>query len=146
MSLAIILLPIVVQSQDASKKSVSGVIVEYMALKDALVKSDTKKASMAAKNLSKQMKKGFGDSEMKAVKMIAESDNLVGQREAFQVVTAGVLEWSKNNDAGSTLYIQHCPMSFGNKGADWLSLSEEVLNPYYGDAMLRCGSVKGKID
>jgi hypothetical protein len=29
-----------------------------------------------------------------------------------------------------------------NKGAYWLSESEEINNPYFGDKMLRCGEVK----
>jgi len=36
-------------------------------------------------------------------------------------------------------------MAFGNKGADWLSEKDEVLNPYFGDMMLRCGEVKGEL-
>ncbi len=38
-----------------------------------------------------------------------------------------------------TLYLQHCPMAFDNKGGDWLLDQDEILNPYYGAAMLRCG-------
>ena len=38
-------------------------------------------------------------------------------------------------------YVVHCPMAFDNSGGDWLSVKPEVLNPYFGDAMLRCGSV-----
>ena len=41
----------------------------------------------------------------------------------------------------STIYIQKCPMANNNKGAIWLSTDEEIRNPYYGDAMLTCGSV-----
>ena len=32
-------------------------------------------------------------------------------------------------------------MAFGNEGADWLHTKDEVLNPYYGASMLKCGSV-----
>lgn len=37
--------------------------------------------------------------------------------------------------------VQFCPM----KNASWLSDSKEVCNPYYGDKMLTCGSVKEEI-
>jgi Cu(I)/Ag(I) efflux system membrane fusion protein len=40
------------------------------------------------------------------------------------------------------LYIEHCPMANNNKGADWLSSSSDIENPYYGAAMLKCGEVK----
>ena len=39
----------------------------------------------------------------------------------------------------TTVYVQHCPMADSNKGADWLSNKEEILNPYFGQAMLSCG-------
>ena len=43
---------------------------------------------------------------------------------------------------GKTLYKTHCPMAFDNKGADWLQLDENILNPYFGASMLKCGEVK----
>jgi membrane fusion protein, copper/silver efflux system len=46
---------------------------------------------------------------------------------------------------GDKLYIQHCPMANNDKGADWLSISQEVKNPYYGSAMLGCGEVTSSI-
>jgi Cu(I)/Ag(I) efflux system membrane fusion protein len=44
------------------------------------------------------------------------------------------------------VYSQFCPMADNDKGGYWLSKEEQVLNPYYGDAMLTCGSVKQVID
>ena len=46
---------------------------------------------------------------------------------------------------GKPLFIQHCPMANSNKGADWLSLSKEIKNPYFGEAMLTCGEVTREI-
>ena len=37
-------------------------------------------------------------------------------------------------------YVQHCPMAFDNAGANWLSEESAIRNPYFGDAMLTCGS------
>ena len=42
---------------------------------------------------------------------------------------------------GRPIYRMHCPMAFGNRGADWLQRDRKVQNPYYGASMLRCGSV-----
>jgi membrane fusion protein, copper/silver efflux system len=39
------------------------------------------------------------------------------------------------------VYRQFCPMAFDDKGAFWLSESDEILNPYFGDMMLNCGEV-----
>jgi len=43
------------------------------------------------------------------------------------------------------VYKQYCPMAFDGKGAFWLSSSEEIRNPYYGDKMLKCGRVEETI-
>lgn len=42
------------------------------------------------------------------------------------------------------LYQQHCPMYNEGKGAIWISEIKEIKNPYYGEEMLTCGSVKKK--
>ena len=47
---------------------------------------------------------------------------------------------------GAPAYRAHCPMAFDNKGADWIQADQEILNPYYGAMMLRCGSVVARVD
>ncbi|GAX59077.1 uncharacterized protein SCALIN_C01_0008 [Candidatus Scalindua japonica] len=37
-----------------------------------------------------------------------------------------------------TVYQLHCPMVFGGKGAMWLQDDKQVINPYFGQAMLKC--------
>jgi hypothetical protein len=57
------------------------------------------------------------------------------------------------NYEGPTVYLQNCPMAFGDgKEANWLSNKEEVVNPYLGKnhpefkgSMLHCGAVKDSI-
>jgi len=49
------------------------------------------------------------------------------------------------HNLGSPVYRVHCPMAFDDKGADWLSPANQVLNPYFGKKMLRCGEVVGQI-
>jgi hypothetical protein len=36
-------------------------------------------------------------------------------------------------------------MAFDFRGASWLQASEKVANPYFGESMLRCGTVDGKL-
>jgi hypothetical protein len=40
------------------------------------------------------------------------------------------------------VYRMHCPMAFDDEGASWLSNRDEILNPYFGDAMLACGVIE----
>jgi Cu(I)/Ag(I) efflux system membrane fusion protein len=37
-------------------------------------------------------------------------------------------------------------MANNNMGAKWLSTEEQIRNPFYGDAMLTCGSVVDILD
>lgn len=69
-------------------------------------------------------------------------ENLEGQRTLFLPVSEGLVALFRAFDfQNSPLYIQHCPMADEDRGADWLSASREVLNPYFGSSMLRCGEV-----
>ena len=36
----------------------------------------------------------------------------------------------------------HCPMAFGDRGATWLQRGDAVDNPYFGDRMRTCGSIR----
>ena len=33
-------------------------------------------------------------------------------------------------------------MAFDNEGADWIASEKQIRNPYFGDKMMKCGSVK----
>ncbi|RUO36841.1 efflux RND transporter periplasmic adaptor subunit [Aliidiomarina shirensis] len=41
------------------------------------------------------------------------------------------------------LHVMFCPMARSGQGASWLQQDDELLNPYYGAMMLRCGDNKG---
>jgi len=44
------------------------------------------------------------------------------------------------------VYEQFCPMAENNTGAFWLSLQEQIKNPYLGQKMLKCGNVESTIE
>lgn len=35
-----------------------------------------------------------------------------------------------------------CPMALGGKGAEWLQDNSDIMNPFYGERMQRCGVIK----
>lgn len=43
------------------------------------------------------------------------------------------------HSSGEVILRMHCPMAFDDKGADWLQHGEDLVNPYFGAEMLRCG-------
>jgi len=77
-----------------------------------------------------------------AIDQLIDSDYIEAQRAAFLPVSKELIGCAKEfGPLNMTVYVQHCSMAFDNNGGDWLSNSEEILNPYFGDMMLHCGSV-----
>ncbi|CAL67896.1 efflux RND transporter periplasmic adaptor subunit [Christiangramia forsetii] len=123
----------------------------YFELKDALVASDADKTSAIALELLQKTEKINieGSSEMlsghigkirEMLEGISENEKLENQRDHFRILSQQMILVAGNVEKlDSTIYLQHCPMANSNKGADWLSLSKNIENPYYGEAMLNCG-------
>lgn len=78
-----------------------------------------------------------------ATKMMQGEEALDGLRQHFSMLSENILEVTESFGLEKDkVYKFFCPMAFYDKGAFWLSESEEVLNPYFGEAMLNCGEVK----
>ncbi|AWH73785.1 MULTISPECIES: efflux RND transporter periplasmic adaptor subunit [unclassified Dokdonia] len=124
----------------------------YLKMKDALVASDAGQVSAFAKATSKKLKEisitELGKMEKqhltKSIEMldaIVANNNLENQRAHFVILNENIVPIAMNIENSTNYYVQKCPMANNNKGAVWLSTEEEIKNPYYGDAMLTCGSV-----
>ena len=123
----------------------SEVLANYFEVKEALVKTDSKAASEAANKLLHAIgEEGeYADKIKTNAQHIAASNDIEHQRQHFSLLSEDVYQFVKSTTTnGQTLYLQHCPMAMENAGANWLSTSEEINNPYFGDKMLHCGSVK----
>ncbi len=78
-----------------------------------------------------------------ASKMIAGTGDIEAQREHFNMLSENILEMTESFGLEiDKVYRLFCPMAFDDEGAFWLSESDEILNPYFGDMMLNCGEVK----
>ena len=110
----------------------------YLALSAAYAADKTDPA--AAAELAKQAK-ALGASAIAEQAAALEGKDLKEQRTLFKPISEKVIELLKTAPPKTALYVVHCPMV----PADWLSAAEEVLNPYYGSGMLRCGSVTGRL-
>ncbi|NNC35127.1 MAG: efflux RND transporter periplasmic adaptor subunit [Croceitalea sp.] len=125
----------------------------YLKLKDALVASDAKQAAMHAmstmavwQNLNfydlGAMAKAHLEKSIKMLEAISKEQSLEDQRSHFVVLNENMVAIAGElKSLEYTLYVQQCPMANSNRGAVWLSAEKEIRNPYYGDAMLTCGSV-----
>ena len=116
------------------------VFQNYPHLRDALVAAD----AVEAARVSGFMAAAFGSDRAEAerhAQAIHRADDIEVQRTEFTQLTAAVGPLFEQGLSGAAIYKQYCPMAFDNTGADWYSDSEEILNPYFGDRMLRCGKV-----
>ena len=71
--------------------------------------------------------------------------DISAQRIQFNLLSEKAYEMVKAFGAGKPVYQFHCPMAMENEGANWLSDSREIRNPYFGKEMLNCGSIAGSI-
>ena len=133
----------------------------YFDLKNALVKSDF----TATKNTGGRVSQSLQAVDMKllddkahhqwmdkedqlrkSIEAISKAKDIEEQRKHFETLSDALIESVEL--VGLTIdwfYVQFCPMAFEDKGAYWLSDSEKIKNPYFGDMMLNCGEVTKKI-
>ncbi len=147
-------------SQNA-KDALKPLFTEYLVMKDALTNDNLENAKKAGSNILKTVDglnmalftgeshnvwMGLSSDLKNTLQHVQHFKTLEEIRKAFQQVSNTMigLETSFNTN-DEALYVMHCPMANNNKGADWLSISKEVKNPYYGQSMLTCGEITKEI-
>lgn len=150
-----------VADQDAGSNtsaSIKLLVVNYLQLKNALATDNTNDAATAGialaedgfvkfskSALTSAQKKSFEDIADDAREMAEHIGKSAGklphQREHFDMLSKDMIDLVKLLGAGMPLYVDHCPMYNDKKGADWLSETKEIRNPYMGSGMSTCGTV-----
>ena len=159
--------PIAIQENTgAFNQSYAAMLNAYFQVKDALVASDTVKATAAALALataadSLKVNEIQGDSTGKlkevatvfagtisgSAKGLAGEQGLKAKRKEFEMIADAVWNLTRSvRYGGQKVFWQYCPMAFDNKGAYWLSNERDIKNPYFGADMLNCGSVEDSLD
>jgi Cu(I)/Ag(I) efflux system membrane fusion protein len=77
---------------------------------------------------------------------LLEETDIILQRKYFKLLSSSLTKAVEIFGINHTVYSQFCPMADEDKGAFWLSFSNEIRNPYFGDTMLSCGSVEQVIE
>ena len=140
---------------ESFQTSLQLIFKSYIDLKNALVNDDPAKVQNAAKTLSSRLNSVSDDTVsqtkkewfklkiaiQQASKKIYNTEQLSDQREVFIVLSVNMTTVVERYGVGQTVYSQYCPMADNNRGASWLSLEESIRNPYFGQSMLKCGSV-----
>lgn len=118
----------------------------YLHVKSALVSSDASEAKSGAEMLAASLKEvSNAATAHKAAASIAQTSALEEQRKAFITLSEAMTDLVQSAISSGEVYKSYCPMANDNKGAYWLASEKEIRNPYFGDKMLKCGSVKETI-
>ncbi len=80
---------------------------------------------------------------LKATEHVHHWNSIDEVRKAFDTLSEVFIRIEKavGHTGDHTTYEMYCPMAFNNTGAAWLQTSNQVLNPYFGESMLRCGEI-----
>lgn len=126
----------------------------YIELKDALVASNPSEVGKQAKGAMNLLEEkndrpltAWEQEQWNQIKAqltgCSSTDDIEDQRRYFKQFSerliALVTRWENMEN---TLYVQYCPMVGGDVGAHWLSMEEQIRNPYFGNRMLSCGEVQ----
>lgn len=129
-------------------------VMNYLAVKNALVNGNESEAAEASGKIYASMKSfdksllnadqkkvydGIEDNLKEQAEHISKSKIDI-QREHFAMMSKDMYGIVKAFGAGMPLYHDHCPMY--NDGSMWLSESKDIKNPFYGEKMMTCGSVE----
>lgn len=138
--------------------STEGIVAAYLKLQDALTKDDARAAAQAGKVLHSEFAKVDAtaidqkkraeyldiaeDAKEHAEHISHNASDIAHQREHLAVLSKDISDLVTAFGSNTKLYQDHCLMYSDGKGAIWLSASKQIRNPYYGKAMLSCGTVQ----
>jgi len=149
------------ESPKAFQQQLKQVYDNYINLKDALVEDNSEKAISDAKKLISSFRKidmklltGEAHKQWMALEghiqasanSISKSSEIKIQRDHFKQLSTHLIKAVQLFGVNEKVYVEFCPMADNNNGAYWLSKEEQILNPYFGDSMLKCGEVKQTIE
>jgi Cu(I)/Ag(I) efflux system membrane fusion protein len=124
----------------------------YLTIQTSLAGDDIAKAKSGAARLTQAIKSADGSAEMMAylgtaARQIGEAPDIESARRGFLNLSHQMVQLVKEagTTGGKALYLAHCPMAFDGEGGSWIQADKTIANPYYGAAMLRCGTVQEQL-
>jgi len=146
------------ETPQAFSEQITAMADAYFEVKNALVNDDAKTAQKAAGKVTGALEKidmsllkgeahhhwmALQKQLQEATRMISETSAIEKQREHFNKLSEAMLETTESFGLEiDRTYRLFCPMAFDDKGAFWLSESDKILNPYFGNEMLNCGELR----
>lgn len=126
--------------------NVEAIYNQYIQLENGLVNTDAVATAKAASRLKETIVSIDDDpSTLRVLGAMANTDDIEVQRLQFVALNTAMEDILDGALTSGTIYKQYCPMAFNNTGASWFSSSKEILNPFFGNKMLKCGRVDAEI-
>nr|MBS0038253.1 efflux RND transporter periplasmic adaptor subunit [Saprospiraceae bacterium] len=127
---------LVLSNPDAVESFARSLLGELQAIPDHIHREEVSELWMPRQEIA-----------LEAAESLTRETDLEKQRAVFEDLSNAFIFWLRHFELNREgVYIQNCPMAFDNRGADWISTESEIKNPYFGDRMLRCGSVVEHIE
>lgn len=125
---------------------VNNVYQHYIHLKTALVNNDDSEAKNGAESLETVLTAAENTEVAAIAADIKSAGDIEARRAFFDNLSESLTSFFKSKKLVSgVIYKQHCPMANNDNGGSWLSSEKEIRNPYYGDKMLKCGTIEEEI-
>ncbi len=117
------------------------------AARSALREMSTALEAISAAGLGAEQRTIWGEESAALSAAFASSaaaPDIESLRASFEPVSRAVLTVVRAAGHGEAVALTeaYCPMAFNDTGASWLQSGTEVLNPYFGASMLRCGEIR----
>ena len=153
------------EGSDAFNRSFSQLLTDYFSLKEALIaEKDTLSLNQSARVMMVSAD-SLALGELKADSSLIETaktyslgisaelkgltgeNTLDGKRKSFQILSEQLFDLTRTIQyRGAVIYHMYCAEAFSDQGANWLSDTKEIRNPYIPKKQLNCGSVLDSID
>ena len=116
----------------------------YIQIQTVLAEDSLKNMASSARTLADVVRKdttgAFSGQITRQAEAVAKAEDLAAAREAFKPLSGSLIQYLKTNKVPPGAYYEvYCAMA----KASWLQTDKTVRNPYFGQSMLRCGTIKG---
>ena len=151
-------------NSEVFNKSFEKLMTDYYALKDNFIDEKDSGIAQSARNMmvsvdSLKLKELKADTTIietaltytlgisSEIKGLLGEKNLNGKRKSFQMISDQLYDLVRTVQYDrAIIYHDYCPMAFNDQGANWLSNTSQIRNPYIPKKMITCGEVKDSID
>ncbi len=151
-------------NSEAFNQSFGELMTDYYSLKDNFIAEKDSGIAQSARSLlvaadSLKLMELKADSNIIAtaktyalgisseIKGLLGEKDIEGKRKSFQMVSDQLYDLIRTVQYDRAIvYHDYCPMAFNDQGANWLSNTADIRNPYIPKKMITCGEVKDSID